>query len=248
MMRLIILVSFWLMLCCALASQAQERNRGGRSPHEQPRQTERTKDDVRGQPAHHVAEPAKAPHESHPLPPPCPAPTPVQVCIVHVPPPVECVRPCHVVVEEVEEFPQVVLRDCRRSPAKAGYDFSEEEVLSYDDANADMYFESSDTVSWMKVRTDTDIQDLGAVESLSQVDDVPKTPWADNHLVNLSRGRAYVVWTWDNQFVKFRVTALSSDRVAFEWAYLERHAMPYSSELIRDGRDRPSFIASKFVR
>ncbi len=72
---------------------------------------------------------------------------------------------------------------------------------------------------YMDVRTDTDIQDMGATESILDIGAAPSDGWSPTHDVQLRVGHTYVVWTWDDHFAKFRVHSLSQSRVVFDWAY-----------------------------
>ena len=113
----------------------------------------------------------------------------------------------------------VRLSDFRLYPGTAGYDFSSYAVLPYDDDGADMYLENYHGVMYMDVRTDTDIQDMGATESILDIGTAPSDGWSPTHDVQLRVGHTYVVWTWDDHFAKFRVHSLSPSRVVFDWAY-----------------------------
>lgn len=89
MKRLTTFLSFWLMLCCVFASQAQGLSRGGREAHKEPQQVRWAKNDVRGELTHHVVEAVGVSHETNQLPPPFQVPTPDEVCVFPVPPPLE---------------------------------------------------------------------------------------------------------------------------------------------------------------
>jgi hypothetical protein len=67
----------------------------------------------------------------------------------------------------------------------------------------------------------TDIQDAGYVTSLDAVDFAPgpDSGWSPNGTVCAIVGHAYVVWTRDNHFAKFRVTAVGPTQVTLDWAY-----------------------------
>jgi hypothetical protein len=113
----------------------------------------------------------------------------------------------------------VQLSDYHLSPATGGYDFSSYAVVRYDNDNADMYMENYNGVMCMNVRTDTDIQDMGSTASILDISTAPTTGWSTTHDAVLKVGHTYVVWTWDDHFAKFRVHALSSSRMVFDWAY-----------------------------
>ena len=113
----------------------------------------------------------------------------------------------------------VQLTDYHLYPATAGYDFSGYAVMRYDDDNADMYMENYNGVIYMNVRTDTDIQDMGATGSILDIGAAPSDGWSPTNDVQLQAGHTYVVWTWDDHFAKFRVHSLSPGRLVFDWAY-----------------------------
>jgi hypothetical protein len=113
----------------------------------------------------------------------------------------------------------VQVSDFHLYPATAAYDFSAYAVVRYDDDNADMYMENYDGTMYMNVRTDTDIQDMGPTASILDIGMAPSDGWSTTHDVVLKPGHTYAVWTWDDHFAKFRVHALSSSRMVFDWAY-----------------------------
>jgi hypothetical protein len=116
----------------------------------------------------------------------------------------------------------VLLGESYRSPNTAGYDFSQYRVVAYDDQYADIYFEYYNGEYYMVVRTDSDIQDMGLTGSILDVTSAPAGGWSTTHDAVLRVGHTYVVWTWDDHYAKFRVSALSSSRVVFDWAYQVR--------------------------
>lgn len=65
----------------------------------------------------------------------------------------------------------------------------------------------------------TDIQDMGWTSNLDAIDFAPPAGWSPTGSVELIPGHAYVVWTRDNHYAKFRVTSLSASAVVFDWAY-----------------------------
>jgi hypothetical protein len=113
------------------------------------------------------------------------------------------------------------LWDYHQYPTEAGFDFSSASVLSYADPNIDIYYEydSYYDLSVMYVAEGTDIQDFGYTESLDEVDWSPGQGWSSMGWVELILGHAYIVWTRDDHFAKFRVTGFGSASVVFDWAY-----------------------------
>ena len=120
----------------------------------------------------------------------------------------------------------VTLNDRAQLPGYAGYDFSEYTIRAYNDLYTDMFFESSNGQYVMRVRTDSDIQDLGATGSLLEIKKAPTSGWSPTHAVPLVVGHTYVVWTWDDHYAKFRLTALSPNRAVFDWVYQLQESNP----------------------
>ena len=113
----------------------------------------------------------------------------------------------------------VLIGDFRTYPNAGGYDFSTYSVVAYDDLLADMYYEYYSGEYYMNLRTDSDIQDMGPTASLLDIKTAPANGWSPTHDAVLRVGHTFVVWTWDDHYAKFRVTALSPTRVSFDWAY-----------------------------
>jgi hypothetical protein len=65
----------------------------------------------------------------------------------------------------------------------------------------------------------TDIQDAGYSTSLDAVDYAPDGGWSPTGTVEAVAGHNYVVWTRDDHYAKFRVTAVSPAQVVVDWAY-----------------------------
>ncbi|MEW6510089.1 MAG: hypothetical protein AB1428_03940 [Bacteroidota bacterium] len=120
----------------------------------------------------------------------------------------------------------VILNDFRTAPGYAGYDFSRYVVVPFDDQTSDMWYEYYDGEYYMDVRTDTDIQDMGPTNSILEVGTAPSSGWSPTHDVRLLAGHTYVVWTYDDHYAKFRVSAMSPGRVTFDWAYQLQKSNP----------------------
>lgn len=102
----------------------------------------------------------------------------------------------------------------------AGWDFSAARAIQSTDPVADMYFGYNGAIYQMFVPDlSTDIQDAGYATSLDAVDYAPDAGWSPTGSVELIPGHCYVVWTRDNHYAKFRVTALSPSTATFDWAY-----------------------------
>lgn len=131
----------------------------------------------------------------------------------------------------------LVLSDVRSFPRTAGYDFSAETVVPFDDAGADMYYEVYAGEAWMNVRTDTDIRDMGPTATLDDIRIAPADGWSGTHDARLTVGHTYVVWTWDDHYAKFRVLALSPGRVVVDWSYQLQRSNPFLKRAVPpDGR------------
>jgi hypothetical protein len=105
-------------------------------------------------------------------------------------------------------------------PDFSGYDFSAYDVVPYDDSEVDIIY----TVDggWAQIVApfvDTDIQDMGPTASLDDIDWAPNTGWSPSGTVEAIPGHAYVVWTWDDHYAKFRVVSATGTRVIVDWAY-----------------------------
>jgi hypothetical protein len=143
----------------------------------------------------------------------------------------------------------VVLEDYHRMPEYAGYDFSDGTVLPYNDEYADMYLDNINDELCMRVREgDTDIQDMGRTNSLSEVTIAPVSGWSAKHDVRLQTGHTYVVWTWDDGCVKFRVSRLSPHQAEFDWIYLLSKSDLQSHNSIREIAPQQLSSQSKFGR
>ena len=129
----------------------------------------------------------------------------------------------------------VSLNDYRTSPLTAGYTFSSYAIVAYTDKTADMWYEYYNGVNYMDVNTDTDIQDMGPTQSILDIGEAPSSGWSSTHDVQLAVGHTYVVWTWDDHYAKFRVSALSSGRVVFDWAYQLQKSNPLLKRAVVGG-------------
>jgi hypothetical protein len=139
--------------------------------------------------------------------------------------------------EEVFDTPRpegvgVALRNYYADPDRSAYDFHAENlgrgrVTGYDDPFADIAFvRDGDSGSWMYGLEDppgsgvyVELQDMGFVGSLDEISWAPADGWSPRAAVELIVGHAYVVWTRDDHYAKFRVVDLRPDDVVFDWAY-----------------------------
>ena len=124
----------------------------------------------------------------------------------------------------------VALNNFRIYFQNIGYDFSTSSRTNTLGSPTDIffgYFEDSTGVAYQQIFATydpaqsfvTDIQDMGFVTSLDQVDFAPDSGWSPTGTVEAIAGHAYVVWTSDNHFAKIRVTNVQPARITFDWAY-----------------------------
>jgi len=116
--------------------------------------------------------------------------------------------------------------------AESGLDFSgyyDAMVVPWDNVRADLFL-FWDGGGYAMASTDvlvggavygTDLQHYGPVASLDAIDWAPADGWSTEKAdtVSLIEGHAYLVWTWENHFAKFRVRAIGYDYVVLDWAY-----------------------------
>ncbi|HYM79791.1 MAG TPA: hypothetical protein VEY91_00095, partial [Candidatus Limnocylindria bacterium] len=142
-----------------------------------------------------------------------------------------------------EDFDQP-LTNYLSTVAGSGYDFSAYRTRDYDDPATDIFFGSNGSIHQMFVPDfNTDIQDAGYAANLDAVDFAPSGGWSPSGTVELIVGHCYVVWTRDDHFAKFRVTALTSSAVRFDWAYQTDAGNPeLKAQRARD-EDRPGGVA-----
>jgi hypothetical protein len=106
----------------------------------------------------------------------------------------------------------------------SGYDFSTYLRWSYIEPNVDIVYGYVDGLNVMYAWNpnpdwpSTDIQDAG-YRDLESADDAPPDGWTDDHLVILTAGHSYFVWTRDNHYAKFYVKQIGSGFVVLDWAY-----------------------------
>jgi hypothetical protein len=121
----------------------------------------------------------------------------------------------------------LVLNNCLAYDANIGYDFSAFARTDTTIAPTDIFFgylvDSNDYAYQQIFVPDysTSIQDAGYVSSLDAVDFAPgpESGWSPSGTVEAIVGHAYVVWTRDNHFAKFLITAVGPTQVTLDWAY-----------------------------
>lgn len=121
---------------------------------------------------------------------------------------------------------------------RAGVDFSEQPDHAqmrvpwdlgdlFVEADADGFFRVIGTSSA------DDLQDLGWTSSFDEVGYAPADGWVESPLgLELVTGHTYVLWTSDDHYAKFRVSAIEANAVVLEWAY---QTDPGNPELVRPG-------------
>jgi hypothetical protein len=113
----------------------------------------------------------------------------------------------------------VVLSNDQISPNYAGYDFSQYDILRYDNVNADFFFENLSGRSSLYVWDDSDIQDMGYSNSLDEISSSPTQGWAPSKSAEAIVGHTYIIWTWDDHYAKVRVKEVNANQTVFDWAY-----------------------------
>jgi hypothetical protein len=119
----------------------------------------------------------------------------------------------------------LVLNNYLGTSGNVGYDFSAFARTNTTDPPTDIFYGFyEDTTGFVHQQIfvpdySTDIQDAGYVTTLDMVDFAPDSGWSPSGTVEAVKGHAYVVWTRDNHFAKFRVTAVGPSQVTMDWAY-----------------------------
>jgi hypothetical protein len=104
----------------------------------------------------------------------------------------------------------------RVNQERAGFAFSTGQILPWDLTATDIYYDFDQGVPYMVAYGD--IQDMGPTHDLRDVPVAPAGGWSPAQEVILRRGYTYVVWTEDNNYAKFRVIDLTSDRIVLDCA------------------------------
>ena len=115
-------------------------------------------------------------------------------------------------------------------PNLSGYDFSTYSIGPYDDQFTDVYVEFFNGLPYLRVWTDTDIQDMGYTRDLDEISVAPAQGWSDSRICEAIVGHTYVVWTIDDHYAKLRVVQIGANFILFDWAY---QTAPSNPELKR---------------
>jgi hypothetical protein len=142
----------------------------------------------------------------------------------------------------------VVLRERNEAPNKSGFDFSEEEACSCESKLVDIIFERRGEECFMDVLGDADIEEVGPTERIEKIGELSGNDWSPSHDVQLRTGHSYLVWTWDNQFIEFRVSEMTTRRVVFDWMYQVKKPRVRAEESLRNGQSRPEIKIVMFDR
>jgi hypothetical protein len=119
----------------------------------------------------------------------------------------------------------LAIRNFVTDTTNVGYDFSLFERLDTTNPPADIFYgyyvDANEFLHQQIFVPDysTDIQDAGYAQSLDAVSVAPDSGWSPSGTVEAIRGHVYVVWTRENTFAKFMVTAAGPSQVVVDWAY-----------------------------
>lgn len=117
------------------------------------------------------------------------------------------------------EFYKIMLNDRQTNPNKAGYEFSTNSILPFDNRNTDIYIEYVSGHYFMVVYEDTDIQDMGYTSHFDEIRFSPTMGWSPLKEVLLIDGHTYVIWTFDNHYAKVRIKEINSNNIVFDCSY-----------------------------
>jgi hypothetical protein len=123
----------------------------------------------------------------------------------------------------------VSLTNSGTAPLTSGWDFSAALVRSSPPSLADIYYDTSGGVFLVLAAPGVDIQDAGYVP-LVDVDFAPPAGWSPDRSVEAIVGHSYLVFTADNHYAKFEVTAATANGMTMDWAY---QIAPGNPELAR---------------
>jgi hypothetical protein len=92
----------------------------------------------------------------------------------------------------------VIITDYRTQPSTAGYDFSTNSILRFDNLATDMFFENYNGQYYMDVWDNADIKDMGFTNSFDDITVAPLSGWSTTKDALLAVGKTCVVWTYDD--------------------------------------------------
>jgi hypothetical protein len=107
-------------------------------------------------------------------------------------------------------------------PDYAGWKFSAYCIVPFDYPTCDFYYgydEIEQTYCFYVGHPSGMIQDFGYTSSFDEITYAPQQGWSVTGKVEAIPGHTYIMHTWDDHYAKFRVTALGTYSVVFDWAY-----------------------------
>jgi hypothetical protein len=121
---------------------------------------------------------------------------------------------------------ELTLSDRQSLPELAGFDFSENAKLPFDDPMADVFVENDYGDLYLVVREDSDIMDIFPAQTPSDVILVPRKEWSKAHAAMALEGHEYVLRTWDHHYAKITIMRTSLQRIVCTWAYQAETTRP----------------------
>lgn len=122
-----------------------------------------------------------------------------------------------------------VVKDYLRFPDLAGFNFGDaftaESVVPYNSDECEFFFENYEGTFYLNVWDDYELQDMGPTQDIYEIEYAPTSGWiplVSGENVKYSEaivGHTYVIWTADNYYGKIRITELTGETMAFEWAF-----------------------------
>jgi hypothetical protein len=113
----------------------------------------------------------------------------------------------------------VVLMDTSTARNISGYGFAQYSVLNCYDHNTDIFLVYAHGRLYLKVWSDTDLQDMGFTSTLDEISASPTEGWAPSKSAEAIVGHTYVIWTVDDNYAKVRIQNVTASRIVFDWAY-----------------------------
>lgn len=145
-------------------------------------------------------------------------------------------------VENVHDTPRpegynIILHDLASNPDVAGFDFSQERRVAFDDPNADVFVDRDATLGVLYINAanlSTDLQDMGFTDGLDDITWSPTDGWSPVGWAQIITGHTYVVWTDNNHYAKLRAVEVADAWARFDWAY---QVDPGNPELVKPAHD-----------
>ncbi|MGB8656373.1 MAG: hypothetical protein WCE90_01140 [Candidatus Zixiibacteriota bacterium] len=135
------------------------------------------------------------------------------------------------------------------NPKSSGFDFSQAEVVDWEDSGADIYLEFDSGLGVFLIcaaGNQVDIQDFGYTDKLDDVDWAPSEGWSKVGWVEVIKGHSYIVWTASDHYAKLRVGDISAnDHITFDWAY---QIAPGNQELVPRPPHEENYLRTDFAQ